>query len=186
MNNWEYAGAVPCLPWRSAMTLPRELKLVERDGKPLLTCAVVSEIDKIASTWLPASGSINAGDAYQLRVTLNLDRNSTITLGNAQDEKFVVEVNASTRSVYVRRNAQTGQVGFAGAFSVPAIQAPLHTVGETVTLDFFVDQSSVELITGDGSMSVTNLVFPQSIYNTFSVSGANYEAQVRQFKSVWR
>ena len=29
MNNWQYAGNVPCTPWRSAMTLPRELKLIE-------------------------------------------------------------------------------------------------------------------------------------------------------------
>ena len=27
MNNWNYAGSVPCNPWRSAMTLPRELAL---------------------------------------------------------------------------------------------------------------------------------------------------------------
>ena len=186
MNNWQYAGAVPCSPWRSAMTLPRELKLVEYDGKPLLTCGVVKEIDNIANAWQPASGNLDVSDAYQLSVTLDLDKNSTITLSNGQDEKFVVEVNAGMRLAIVHRNAQTGQTGFAGAFSIPSMQAPLCVVGNTVTLDFFVDQSSVELLTNDGSMSVTNLVFPRSIYNKFSVSGANYKAQVRQLKSVWR
>jgi fructan beta-fructosidase len=51
MNNWTYAGAVPCSPWRSAMTLPRELKLTVVDGKSLLCPPVVSEIDKIAGAW---------------------------------------------------------------------------------------------------------------------------------------
>ena len=186
MNNWQYAGAVPCTPWRSAMTLPRELKLVEYDGKPLLTCGVVKEIDNIANGWQPASGTLDVSDAYQLSVSLNLDQNSTITLSNGQGEKFVVEVIASMRLAVVHRNAQTGKTDFAGAFSIPSMQAPLNVVGNTVTLDFFVDQSSVELLTSDGSMSITNLVFPKSIYNTLSVSGANYKAQVRQLKSVWR
>ncbi|MBP5507490.1 MAG: glycoside hydrolase family 32 protein [Prevotella sp.] len=186
MNNWQYAGAVPCEPWRSAMTLPRELRLVEREGKPLLTCAVVSEIDQIAGSWQPATAKLDVGDAYQLRVTVSLDHNSTITLGNSQDEKFVVDVNASTRSAIAYRNAQSGQTRFSGSFSIPSMQAPLNTVGASVTLDFFVDQSSVELLTSDGSMSMTNLVFPQTIYNTLSVSGGTYEAQVRQLKSVWK
>lgn len=186
MNNWEYAGAVPCKPWRSAMTLPRELKLVERDGKPLLTSAVVSEIDKIAGAWQPATATLDVSDAYQLRVTVSLEHNSTITLENGQGEKYVVDVNAATRTVAAHRNAQTGQTRFSGTFSLPSILAPLNIVGSKVTLDFFVDQSSVELLTSDGSMSMTNLVFPQSIYNTLSVTGGDYEAQVRQLKSVWR
>ena len=112
--------------------------------------------------------------------------NSTITLENGQGEKYVVDVNAATRTVAAHRNAQTGQTRFSGTFSLPSILAPLNTVGSKVTLDFFVDQSSVELLTSDGSMSMTNLVFPQSIYNTLSVTGGDYEAQVRQLKSVWR
>ncbi len=66
-----------------------------------------------------------------------------------------------------------------------SFSAPLSVKGSSVALDFFVDQSSVELLTSEGTMSMTNLVFPQSIYNTLSVSGANYEAQMRSLKSIW-
>ena len=185
MNNWSYAGDVPCSPWRSAMTLPRELKLIEYDGKPLLANTVVSEIDKTADSWQTAGGTLNVKDAYQLRIKLNLDKNSTITLSNVSDEKYVLDVNASARTVSAHRNAQTGKTSFNGTFSVPSIQAPLNTNGNTVTLDLFVDQSSVELFTENGSMSMTNLVFPQSIYNSLTVTGADYEAQVRQLKRIW-
>ena len=189
MNNWSYAGDVPCSPWRSAMTLPRELKLIEYDGKPLLANTVVSEIDKAADSWQPLTSNLlpltSLKEAYQLRIKLNLDKNSTITLSNEQGEKYVLDVNATARTVAVHRNAQTGRTNFNGTFSIPSIQAPLNTAGNMVTLDLFVDQSSVELFTENGSMSMTNLVFPQSIYNTLTITGADSEAQVRQLKRIW-
>ncbi len=186
MNNWQYAGSVPCSPWRSAMTLPRELKLIEHDGKPLLTCAVVSEIDKIAGSWQNAGTTFDAKDAYQLRLIFNLDKNTTITLSNNQDEKYVIDINASARTLTAHRTAATGRTNFNGSFSIPTMQAPLNSEGSTVTLDLFVDQSSVEILTKNGTMSMTNLVFPQSIYNRFSVTGANCEAQIRTLNSIWK
>lgn len=34
-------------------------------------------------------------------------------------------------------------------------------------------------------MSMTNLVFPKSIYNSLTVTGATYDAQFRRLKSIW-
>lgn len=185
MNNWQYAGAVPCSPWRSAMTLPRELKLIDYNGKPLLASTVVSEIDKIAGNWQTAGNSLDVKDGYQLRIKLNLDKNSTITLGNSSDEKFTIDINAQDRRLTAHRTSASGQTGFNGTFSVPSMQAPLCVTESTVTLDIFVDQSSVEIFTSTGSVSMTNLVFPKSIYNTLSVVGDTYEAQVRKLNRIW-
>ena len=186
MNNWQYAGSVPCSPWRSAMTLPRELKLIEHEGKPLLTCAVVNEIDKVAGEWQKVGATIDAKNAYQLRLTLNLDKNSTITLSNASDEKYVIDVNASARTLIAHRTSASGMTSFNGMFSIPSMQAPLNISGNTVTLDLFVDQSSVEIFTKEGTMSMTNLVFPQSIYNSLSVTGADCDAHFRPLASIWK
>ena len=185
MNNWSYSGNVPCSPWRSAMTLPRELKLINYDGQSLLASTVVSEIDKIAATWQPAGQILDVKHAYQLRLNISLDKNTTITLSNESDEKFVVDINVSARTLTAHRSAATGQTSFNGTFSIPSMQAPLNTEGNTVTLDIFVDQSSVEIFTGNGSMSMTNLVFPQTIYNRLTVTGANCEAQYRSLSSIW-
>ena len=154
MNNWSYSGDVPCSPWRSAMTLPRELKLTQFDGKPLLCSTVVKEIDNIAGPWQDIDGAINAPDAYQLRVA--------------------------------HRTSVSGNTRFNGTFSIPSMRAPLNTTGNTVTLDIFVDHSSVEIFTADGTMAMTNLVFPQSIYNKVTVNGANNTKKVRAFKSIWK
>lgn len=185
MNNWQYAGNVPCSPWRSAMTLPRELSLSEYNGKPILTSTVVKEIDNIADTWKPAGAQLDVKDAYQLRLTIDLDRNSTITLGNDNNESYVLDINANARTITAHRTSATGQSSFNGTFSVPSIQAPLNVTGNKVTLDIYVDQSSVETLTQNGTMSMTNLVFPKSLYNHLTVTGANHEAQLRQLKSIW-
>lgn len=189
MNNWSYAGDVPCSPWRSAMTLPRELKLTEYSGKPLLCCPVVSEIDKIASQWQTVNTEALPLDAqksaYQLRLNVSLEQNTTITLGNSNDEKYVIDVNASSRTIAIHRNATSSKTNFNGSFSIPSMQAPLNTDGSTVVLDIFVDQSSVEITTQNGSMSMTNLVFPQSIYDRVSITGTNNTAQVRSLSRIW-
>ena len=185
MNNWQYAGDVPCSPWRSAMTLPRELKLIEYNGKPLLANVVVNEIDKIATNWQDVPGTFNAKDAYQLRLTIDLDKSSTITLSNDNKESFTMDIIASERMLVAHRTSATGQTTFNAIFSIPSMRAPLNTVGNSVVLDIFVDQSSVEIFTQNGSMSMTNLVFPKNIYNHLNVSGANYQAQIRSLNSVW-
>lgn len=186
MNNWRYAGDVPCSPWRSAMTLPRELKLVEYEGLPLLAGTVVKEIEGIAKEWKPAGNAWNAFAAYQLRLTVGLDQNTTITLGNDKGQELTIEVFGSSRLVSVKRNARTGTVNFHGDFSIPSMQGPVCTDGNKVTLDLFVDQSSVELFTREGTLSITNLVFPSSIYNKLQTSGAQVDAQVRELASIWK
>lgn len=189
MNNWQYAGSVPCSPWRSAMTLPRELKLAEYAGKQLLCSPVVSEIDKIAGQWQEVNTEALPLDAnksaYQLRINVSLEQNTTITLGNSNDENYVIDVNASSRTIAVHRNASTGKTNFNGSFSIPSMQAPLNTDGSIVVFDIFVDQSSVEITTQNGSMSMTNLVFPQSIYDRVSFAGTSPTAQVRSLSRIW-
>ena len=186
MNNWQYADRVPCSPWRSAMTLPRELKLVEYNGTPHLTSAVIGEISGIADEWNDVTSTFDAKDAYQLHLELDLTSNSNITLSNAQGEKFSVDINVSAKMLSVHRNSATGVTNFAPTFSIPSINAPLNTSGNKLTLDFYVDRSSVELIASDGLTSVTNLVFPQTIYNSLSVTGTSYNAKVRNLRSVWK
>ncbi len=186
MNNWQYAGSVPCSPWRSAMTLPRELKLTEYAGKPLLACPVVSEIDRIASEWQTAGETLDVKDAYQLRLTLTLDQNSTVTLSNDQGEKFVFDINASARTLTAHRTAASGKTSFNGTFSIPSMQAPLNTIGDNMTLMVYVDQSSIELLNQEGTLSMTNLVFPQTIYNHLDVNNSNCKKEVRTLKRIWK
>ena len=186
MNNWLYGEDIPCSPWRSAMTLPRELKLIEFEDKPLLANTVVDEIYKIAGTWKRVINEFQPGVAYQLKLQISLNTDSVITLYNEEGQKFVFEINASSRKIIAYRNGSTGKSDFNGKFVIPSLEAPLNVAGYIVTLNFFVDQSSVEVLTENGSLSMTNIVFPSSIYNRLSVEGSYFVAQMRPLKSIWK
>ena len=186
MNNWSYSGDVPCSPWRSAMTLPRELQLVNINGKPVLTQTVVKEIEDIAGEWQPAGPGLDVKDAYQLRLTISLDKRSVVTLSNAAGEQFSFEISATERALIAHRTAASGKTAFNGTFSIPSMRAPLFTEDNKVTLDVFVDQSSVEIFTDDGTLSMTNLVFPSAIYNHLDIDGADSDASVRPLKRIWK
>jgi len=44
MNNWQYGGSVPTDPWRSAMSVPRELKLRTVEGQARLQSTPVAQL----------------------------------------------------------------------------------------------------------------------------------------------
>lgn len=185
MNNWQYAGAVPASPWRSAMTLPRSLTLVEREGRPMLASKVVDEIDGLAGEWSDTPDAIGGADACQLQATLRLDANSTITLGNAAGEKYEISVNAAARKLIVGRGSQTGKYSFSTAFAIPSVSAPLNIEGDELTLDIYLDRSSVEIITGDGTTAMTNIVFPSATYTSVETSGAVEKVRARRLESAF-
>lgn len=187
MNNWSYAGSVPTNPWRSAMTLPRELSLLEWNNQPILASKVVREIEEWAGKWNDVSSeSLNIKDAYQIRLELNAAKNATIILKNDADESLDMTLNAATKQLVTHRTGKSGDSSFANTFSVSSIKSPLNVDEDHVVLDIFVDRSSVEVFTESGSMVQTNLVFPSKIYDRLIVEGQALKAKVRELKSVWK
>lgn len=186
MNNWNYAGSVPATPWRSAMTLPRELNLIEFNNEPILASTVVKEIEGIAGEWKEVtSESLGVSDAYQLKLEVDLTKKASIQLKNNAGEYLDMTVNAATRQLITHRTGKTGQYSFAGNYAIPSIKSPFNTEGDKVILDIYVDRSSVEVFTENGSMVQTNLVFPSSAYNQLVVDGQDVVAKVRELKKVW-
>ena len=183
MNNWNYCGNVPVSPWRSAFTLPRELRLVEVNGSPLLTAPVVAELDAIAGTWTPAeNGRVAAPDAYEARFMVNVSENSTFRLANTKGQYLEFEVKGAEKTLVAKRTSTTGEVRFNNLFSVPSITAPLNCEGDEMEIHVVVDRSSVELFSADGATCMTNIVFPSEPYNIITgVSGAEY----RPLTSIW-
>lgn len=188
MNNWQYSGAVPCSPWRSTFTLPRELHLAQVDGKPILCAPVAKEIEAIAGQWQDATlGAAFPAEAkaYHAQLTFDATHNASIALSNPQGETFTVDYYASERLLVTHRTAQSGRTDFNSTFAIPSMRAPLNNEGNTATLDFYIDQSSVELLTAGGATSQTTLVFPSSVYNAIQVSGTTASLRVRTLQSIW-
>ncbi|MCH5239167.1 MAG: glycoside hydrolase family 32 protein [Muribaculaceae bacterium] len=183
MNNWNYAGAVPCNPWRSAMTLPRQLQLVEFNGAPVLTSQVVSELDGIAGELTAATdGVCSGGDGYEMIVKLDPSENRTFTIGNGINESVSVNVNPAAGKVILSRTSTSGNVAFHGLFSIPSMSAPYDTSADELELHIYTDHSSVEVLSSDGLTAITSLVFPNVPYDR--ISGVE-EVSYRPLKTVW-
>lgn len=183
MNNWDYANEVPVAPWTSANTLPRELTLVEVDGLPYMTSKPVAELDAICSEWKPAQNGMCTGtDAFEVKFNLNLKENSTFRLENGIGQYLEFEYRAADRQIMAKRTSTTGAVAFNDRFSRPSIFAPVLCSGDVMEVHMFVDRSSVELLNGTGTLSMTNLVFPSVPYDR--ISGVA-DAQYRSMSSIW-
>lgn len=183
MNNWNYCGNVPVSPWRSAFTLPRELKLIDINGSPLLAAPIIHELDAIAGEWTVApEGNMGDIDAYEVRFTINVNENSTFRLENKKGEYFEFEVKGSEKTIIAKRTSTTGDVRFNNLFSVPSISAPLNCNSENMEIHIVVDRSSVELFSADGATCMTNIVFPTEPYNI--ISGV-INPEYRKLKSIW-
>ena len=202
MSNWDYAASVPTQRWRSAMTLPRELKLVQtvrglelhsvpvaelvalRNAKLSLAAQTISQpldLTKIAGT----KGGL-------LEINLDLDTPGAddveLRFGNSRGERVVFRLNKSERRYELDRTA-SGAVDFDKAF--PSLQtAPLRDSGDHVTLKILLDQSSIEVFVNDGETVITSLAFPTVPYDQVTLkadhpinlnSGSLYE-----LRSIWK
>lgn len=166
------------------MTLPREIKLVDMNGSPVVSTSVVKELDNIAGEWTSAvNGICNGGDAYEMVVSLNPKDNSSFTVGNAVGEKVNIQVNPLAGKVIMSRTSSSGAVSFHGMFSIPSMSAPYDKNAETLDLHIYVDDSSVELLSEDGKTAMTCLVFPTEPYDR--ITGVD-EVAYRPLKSIWR
>ena len=187
MNNWLYAGVVPADPWRSAMTLPRELELVNVDGRYVLASKVVREIENIASEWKTVTdGSLGENDAYQVRLSVDMTKDNTWRLSNGHDEYLEFYVNPSARMIVARRNGSTGASSFSASFSLPALRLPVTGTDDVIELDIYVDRSSVEFITADGTSAMTMIVFPENIYDKIECTSGEIDGKVRSLARIWK
>ena len=182
MNNWNSAGDVPCAPWRSAMTLPRELSLRDINGSPVLVAPIVAELDGIAGEWQLLTDKMKDGSAYEAKMKANLSKNSTIRLENTFGEYVDIEIRPSTKAIVVKRSSSSGRIDFNSLFALPSIQAPINCDAGEMDMRIVVDASSMEIICGDGAVSLTNLVFPKEPYNM--IRGVD-NVEYRTLKSIW-
>ncbi|HEY4153125.1 MAG TPA: GH32 C-terminal domain-containing protein [Pseudolysinimonas sp.] len=193
MNNWDYGGDIPTTPWRSAMSLPRELTLQTVDGTPKLVQAVVFQVDELAKTYaqyqasnvaipegthaLPDSASGNVikidavfspGTAQQFGVVVSGSSDGT--------QGTPVGYDTTTGTVVVDRT-HSGNVSFNQTF--PSVEsAPVTLKNGKIELELYVDRSSVETFAQGGIASITDQIFPDESSQTVSLYAEGGTAQL--------
>ncbi|MDQ0922394.1 fructan beta-fructosidase [Pseudarthrobacter sp. W1I19] len=179
MNNWDYANQLPTAPWRSSMTLARELRLSTVNGaarlvqQPLLA-------GHGTSTEVPAARAQLTADPFELRDSiLRLPDavpgsaqiiEADILPGSTGQVAFhlfangegstgtVLGYNAASGQLVLDRR-QSGNTGFHEKFS-SVESAPLVLEDGVLKVQIVVDHCSVEVFAQGGKVVLTDLVFP--------------------------
>jgi levanase len=201
MSNWQYAGATPTSPWRSAMSVPRELALQTIDGRTQLVQRPVRELRSLrtgpsyrrhrqtipqGSTTLPVRGKTLAIDA-DLRLDSAERAGLKVRTGNGQET--VIGYDAEAGELYVDRT-RSGTTDFNSNFA-GVQRAPVAARNGRIHLHILVDWSSVEVFADRGQTVITDQIFPSAESDgieLFAEGGAAKldSLKVRPLRSSWR
>lgn len=161
MSNWQYANLVPTMQYRSANSVPRDLDLYEYEGQ---TYCGVTPSPELAAT-RPKKAVKTLSEACEMVVTLK--GGATITLSNDKGEQVVLTYDEKSRTFAMDRT-KSGLKDFSDEFAALTV-APVH--GKLSQLRLFIDRCSIEAFASDGTMAMSNLVFPTKPYNRVTVKG---------------
>ena len=194
MSNWEYAGKEPTSPWRTAQSIPRELKLKPTPAGLRLLQAPIHELKSLRGAIITKrnldlsngkSHSITSGEAMEIsgEFSVNKDSAVTIRLHNNSDETLI---GFSNGKLFIDRT-KSGQVDFDAKFS-GRHEVSMQPLQGKIKLHIFVDRSSVEVFGNDGEAVLTNRIFPAEKMQQVEVQGnANCrQLTVWQLKSAWK
>ena len=199
MNNWETC-LNPTHPWRSAMSIPRELTLRRIDGTLRLCQKPVRELQLLREKMVeikdrslnnePLSVDVRG---QQLEIILEVKPELGTEFGvrvlKGKEEQTVVGYSKKSRSVFVDRT-KSGNVSFHPAFS-GRHAGPLELNDQgNIRLQIFVDACSVEVFGNGGESVITDLVFPDpnsNVVELFAAGGTCHivNCQIHTLKSVW-
>jgi fructan beta-fructosidase len=183
MSNWEYANQVPTSPWRSAMTIPRELGLRQEGAEIYLTSQPAAELASIAKT--PATLQ-NVAVKNTVDLTTRLKSTSAkhrltlktaqfgsfeLLLGNAAGEELVVGYDQAKKQYFIDRS-KAGQKDFSPKFTGRAT-APRLSAAAGTELTLFFDAASVELFADQGLTAMTEIFFPNKPLTTIKLRSAS-------------
>jgi sucrose-6-phosphate hydrolase SacC (GH32 family) len=173
MSNWEYANDVPTSPWRSAMSIPRELRLRHTPEGFRLVQHPVRELAKIRgkghrlgkTTLAAANAWLAQLDIASDLLEIALEWDSVPATGEAglrirtgPDEATIIRYEKGRLSL---DRTRSGRVDFHPAFS-GIHEAPVRLSDGRLRLHLFLDTSSLEVFAANGETVLTDLILPAS------------------------
>ena len=205
MSNWQYAQVVPTVKWRSAMTFPRELKLVSENNKYLLISSPVQEIQQLRERkeeLKPAlvSSKLELGKnlsqpAYPIEISLKLSFPATnasndfgLELTNSKGENLLIGYDKTKGEFYINRT-NAGNSDFSKDFSGIHV-APFVLSGASVDMHVIIDAASVELFAMNGKVVMTEIFFPTEGFSGIRLYSKNGNVQLDsgslyKLNSIW-
>nr|WP_275897958.1 glycoside hydrolase family 32 protein [Halobacillus ihumii] len=201
MNNWQYAQAIPTSPWRSAMSIPRELSLKTFSGEGVkLVQNPVKELRRIEKkpykwqeeTIKPGENILADFDSKTYEITAEFELGSASEFGfkvrKGANEETVIKYDVSEEQLIFDRT-DSGEDEFSKSFA-GKFTAPLDPIDNKIKLHIFVDHSSVEVFANNGEKVMTNLIFPDGSSDGLEIFSKNGNVKltsltINEMESVW-
>ena len=180
VNNWNYAGAVPAGQWRGAMSIPRTLSVRKIGNNWILLQNPADELYTLQKkdTIIASDKLIKQEDAsfmaeWEWKTSMG---SKEVSLG---DKDLMIRFNPETREISVDRSQSKGFKNDAyQRLSVFKSVFP-GELPEKLRFRLFVDESIVELFTGNGELVFTTQVFSEKTLNTLQFQGSAEPFPVR-------
>lgn len=180
MNNWQYGAVIPTWPWRSSMSLVREISLVTDQGQPRLSQQVADEYRTGNSLSVNTRSDLAIDEGMHhlhtgapveiIEVTFipeSAEEFGLIIRGNGTDGTRIGIRPLENRLIMDR--TRSGNTEFHDAFA-STDTAPLNPAPDgSYTLALFIDQCSVEVFAQNGQVTMTGLIFPEPDSNRLSL-----------------
>jgi fructan beta-fructosidase len=192
MSNWNYANNVPTEKWRSAMTVPRELSLIEQPSfkngivnaklsEMFLASNPVKELNAAFTKTMSKENFITeksfplSTEKHPIpnRIDLNafLPKSFEIVLSNDFNEKLIIGYDSTKIQYYIDRS-QAGVSNFNEGFATVAV-APRLSGGIMLNWSILIDKTSIELFADGGRTVMTALFFPKHPYTKCILQSKN-------------
>ena len=210
MSNWRYANQEPTKPFRTAMTLPRELWLVETSQGHRLAQRAVKEAGTLMErggagekpgassvlndVWVapgedPLKGKLS-GETIALAVVFdNVEAEEVgLKVRAGGGKETVIGYDAKKKQLFVDRT--NSGLNFHKEFPARHV-APMPQAGGEVQLQVWIDRSSVEVLAQGGLVSITDRIYPEAGATGVALyaKGGRVKVQslnARKLKSAWR
>lgn len=196
MSNWQYAAEVPTMQFRSANTLPREVRLfkvadeqiyLSSEPSPELTALRGSLSLKVRKASVGRKSRTyvlpSANDGV-CEIVFDVDARKSgaveIELSNSDGGKVVMMYDAVAHTLSFDRT-KSGVVDFSQDFPAVTV-APTFETDNRISLRIFIDRSSIEVFGNNGNFVMTNLVFPTIPYTRLSVSARGGNAKIENLQ----
>ncbi len=178
MSNWNYGMLVPTHPWRSAMTVPRDISIEKVGDRYMLTSKPAKEMD-LLNEKQTVLNNIDASDFDLTAKTGNMKGPSrlkfhsgnlesfTITFSNESGEKLIVGYD-KTANLYFLDRSQSGEIGFEKGFGVKHT-APRIAQTDSIDMELIIDNASIEVFADGGLSVMTAIFFPGKIFSAIRV-----------------
>ena len=199
MSNWNYARTTPTKHWRSAMTLPRELSLVEIRNNFVLKSSVIEQIKKqsipkFSKEQIVLKPNQKVAVDYEILNQSEIQfkaksKNLKLVFSNVVNDSLVIDYDAKNKTFSIDRR-HSGIVNFEESFANKIHKTEVkNLVSETISFRIFLDWSSIEVFLEEGIYTFTEQIFPTQPYTKLCIQSDESQIisnlEINKIKEIW-